>query len=362
MDQLILLGGMSRSGANMLGNILDSHSEIACGPDTGIIDEVSYLYLTMLTAYRAGRLTAYTSEEEIRVSMATLLRGFYAPYAARKGKKILVDRTLNNIWSFPIIAEILPEAKFVHLIRDGRDVACSQLDVGKRLRAAGHPVDTMSDATLRSVFHCAAVWAETVRFGWDQAGPDSNLARDGRAFTTFYENIVISPESQIRNLCDFIGVAFAQSMLYPERQQHDTTSDEIWTMREAMESPISILSAGRWIDHLPLTERILFYARGHVGLRVTGYDDSVEWLFRGMNMPASQAVAAIENARQGLLGIAESAKGYVLTAADASPARVTIEKIIAQPVIEGAALGKPLPEIDALIRTIKESGNTFIGG
>ena len=362
MDQLILLGGMSRSGANMLGNILDSHSEVACGPDTGIIDEVSYLYLTMLASYRAGRLATYTSEDEIRASMARLLRGFYAPYAARQGKKILVDRTLNNIWSFPIIAEILPEAKFVHIIRDGRDVACSQLDVGTRLRAAGHPVDSMSDATVRSVFHCAAVWAETVRFGWDQAGPESALAREGRAFTTFYENIVISPESQVRNLCDFIGVSFSQAMLYPERQQHDITPDNIWTMREVLESPISILSAGRWIDHLPLAERILFYARGHVGLRVTGYDDSVDWLFRGMNMSADQAVAAIEKARQDLLGIAESAKATPVAVGDASPARVTVEKIISQPIVEGAALGRPLPEIDALIRTIKESGNTFIGG
>lgn len=362
MDQLILLGGMSRSGANMLGNILDSHSEIACGPDTGIIDEVSYLYLTMLSAHRAGRLSAYTSEEEIRASMANLIRGFYAPYAARKAKKIVVDRSLNNIWSFPIIAEILPEAKFVHVIRDGRDVACSQLDVGNRLRAAGHSVDTMSDATLRSVFYCAAVWAETVRFGWDQAGPESSLARDGRAFTTFYENIVISPESQVRNLCDFIGVPFMQSMLYPERQQHDITPDNIWTMKESLESPISILSAGRWIDHLPLTDRIMFYARGHVGLRITGYDESVEWLFRGMHMSATQAVDAIERARQDLFGIAETAKATTLSSSDASPARVTIEKIIGQPVIEGAALGKPLPEIDALIRSIKESGNTFIGG
>jgi hypothetical protein len=151
-------------------------------------------------------------------------------------------------------------------------------------------------------------------------------------------------------------------MLYPERQQHDTKADGIWTLQETNESPISILSAGRWIDHLPLTERILFYARGHRGLRLTGYDESVDWLFRGMHMSATQAVEAIEKARNNLLGIAEAARTTAVPTTEASPARVTVEKIIAQPMFEGAALGKPLPEIDALIRTIQESGNTFIGG
>ena len=361
MDQLILLGGMSRSGANLLGNIFDSHPSIACGPETGVIDEIAYIYLSMLEGHRSGRLAQYVSEEEIKNAVASSIRAIYSSYAKKKGKSIVVDRTPNNIWSTAIIAELLPEAKFVHLIRDGRDVACSQRDVGVRIQAAGTDLETLADATLRSVFYCGAVWAETVRFGWEHCGPESVLARQGRAFTTFYENIVLSPESQIRNLCEFIGVPFSAEMLYPERQQHDVVADNIWTMKESLESPISMLSAGRWIDHLSVMDRIMFYARGQVGLRITGYDESVDWLFRGMTVPLAQATEALEKAQAELASIAERSKESQVKDAASSPARVTVEKVISSPNIEGAALGKPIPEVEALLRQALEAGRTFVG-
>jgi hypothetical protein len=353
---------MTRSGANLLGNILDSHPTIACGPETGIIDEIAAVYLSMLDGHRSGRLSPYVSEQEIRQAVASSIRAIYAPYAKKKGKTIVVDRTPNNVWSFPIIAELLPEAKFINLIRDGRDVACSQRDVGARLQASGVDIKTLADATLRSPFYCAAVWAETVRFAWEQSGPASTLAGQGRAFTTFYENIVLSPESQIRNICDFIGVPFSSEMLYPERHQHDVVADNIWTMKESLESPISMLSAGRWIDHLSLTDRIMFYARGHVGLRITGYDESPEWLFRGTSMSVEQATQALDKARAEFTGIADASAAPQQRESGISPARVTVEKIIASSNIGGGALGNPVPEVEALLRTAKQAGRTFIGG
>lgn len=362
MDQLILLGGMTRSGANLLGNILDSHPNIVCGPETGVIDEIAAVYLSMLGALRSGRLSPYVSEAEIRQAVASSIRAIYAPYGKKKGKTIVVDRTPNNVWSFQIIAELLPEAKFINLIRDGRDVACSQRDVGIRLQAAGTDLKTLADATLRNIFYCGAVWAETVRFAWEHCGPESSLAREGRAFTTFYENIVLSPESQIRNICEFIGVPFASEMLYPERYQHDVVPDNIWTLKESIESPISMLSAGRWIDHLSITDRIMFYARGHVGLRTTGYDESPEWLFRGTSMTIEQAIAALDTAREELNHVADASTPMQQRDPSTSPARVTIEKILASSTIDGAALGRPVPEVEALLRTAQQAGRTFIGG
>jgi len=234
--------------------------------------------------------------------------------------------------------------------------------VGARLQAAGTDINVLPDATLRSVFYCGAVWAETVRFAWEQGGPESSLGREGRAFTTFYENIVLSPDSQIRNICDFIGIPFASEMLYPERHQHDVVADNIWTMKEALESPISMLSAGRWIDHLSLADRIMFYARGHVGLRITGYDESPEWLFRGMSMSVEQASEALSKARADLTGIAQTSPATTPRESGISPARVTVEKIIASTNIADMASSNPVPEVEALLRTASQTGRTFIGG
>ncbi len=362
MDQLILLGGMPRSGANLLGNILDSHPSIVCGPETGVVDEIAAVYLSMLEALRSGRLAPYVSEAEIKQAVASSLRAIYAPYAKKKGKTIVVDRTPNNVWSFQIVADLLPEAKFINLIRDGRDVACSQRDVGSRLQAAGTDISTLADATLRNVFYCGAVWAETVRAAWEQSGPESTLGREGRAFTTFYENIVLSPESQIRNICEFIGVPFASAMLYPEKHEHDVVADNIWTMKESIESPISMLSAGRWIDHLSITDRIMFYARGHVGLRITGYDESPEWLFRGTSLSVEQALEALDKARNELNAMSGPSTSPSQRESVTTPAQIRVEKIIASSTVEGGAVGGPVPEVEALLRTAQQAGRTFIGG
>jgi hypothetical protein len=80
-----------------------------------------------------------------------------------------------------------------------------------------------------------------------------------------------------------------------------------------------------------------------------------------MNLPVEKAAQALEEARANLLGIAEGTKISQPIATDVSPARLTIEQIINSPVIDGSALGKPLPEIDALLRSAQQSGRMFIG-
>lgn len=361
MNQIVFIGGMGRSGSSMLSNILDSHPAIATGPEVTHLDDIINAYIGTLAAMQSGRLTGVMNPAELRDTFSKLIAQLYAPQGGSTGVSVIVDRNPTTIWNFPILAELLPNAKFIHIIRDGRDVACSHRDVGERLRLKGMTTDSLRQAAVSSIFHCAALWSETVRFGWDICGPDSTLALTGRAFTTFYENIVMSPESQTRAICEFIGVPFATEMLYPERKTRDVIVDEIWTTSEDKDRSISMLSAGRWIDHLTLTERIVFYSRGQVGLRTTGYDDSLDWIFRGMSVSVDNAAAAVEQARAHLLGIAANA--VVPTAQEVmtdSRPRMALEKIVTSPVIEGAALGKPIPEIDALLRTAREAGVPYI--
>jgi hypothetical protein len=361
MNQIVFIGGMGRSGSSMLSNILDSHPAIAQGPEVTHLDDIINAYIGTLAAMQAGKLNGVMNPAELRDTFSKLIAQLYAPQEGSEGVSVIVDRNPANIWNFPILAELLPNAKFIHIIRDGRDVACSHRDVGERLRIRGMTTDPLRQAAVSSIFHCAALWAETVRFGWDVCGPDSTLALTGRAFTTFYENIVMSPESQTRAICEFIGVPFATEMLYPERTKREVSVDEIWTTSDDKDRSISMLSAGRWIDHLPLTERIVFYSRGQVGLRTTGYDDSLDWLFRGMSVSVDSATVAVEQARAQLLGIAANAvvptSQDVMT--DARP-RMALEKIVTSPVVDGAALGKPIPEIDALLRTAREAGHAYI--
>jgi hypothetical protein len=298
----------------------------------------------------------------MRSGISRLIEAIYSPYADKKAKTIVVDCSPRNLWSFPLLAELLPEAKFLHIIRDGRDVACSYRDVGTRASVKGVELEHVAAVASGSIARCSAIWADTVRFGWDHCGPDSQLARSGRAFTTFYENIVLSPESQIRNICEFLGIEFTQTMLHPERLHHDSILDGIYTLEDYQNAPITMLSAGRWIDHLSIKDRIVFYAQGHVGLRLAGYEDSVQWLFRGLNIPVSSGYEALEQARSELLGERTTRQEpSIKTHPPQSLSKLALEKSVIG-ATGGSISGRLLPEIEAIIRVASQGGSPSLQG
>ena len=359
MEQLVFIGGMGRSGNNLVRNLLDSHSAVTAGPEMNIIDDSMALY-SILSSSTERDGASRISEEEVRKTIAGFMSSIYEPYASRKAKRIVVDRHPDAIWSFPVLAKIFPTAKFIHLIRDGRDVACSHRDVGVRAMSRGVTLDVIRQAAVSSVYHSAALWAETVKFGWNVCGPESELANEGRSFTTFYENIVMSPESQIQAMCDFLGIKFESSMLNPERLEHAQTVDGIWTTADDVNAPISMFSAGRWIDHLSLKDRVIFYAAGQSGLEQTGYDGGLEWLFRGATTSVQDATAAVNQARDEMMGIC--AKSYPAKTEDKDDReprlQVALEKIVSQPV---ASDGRLLPHFDAVIRNAQEAVRALLG-
>lgn len=359
MEQLVFIGGMGRSGNNLVRNLLDSHSAVTAGPEMNIIDDSMALY-SILSSSTERDGVSRISEEEVRKTIAGFMSSIYEPYASRKAKRIVVDRHPDAIWSFPVLAKIFPTAKFIHLIRDGRDVACSHRDVGVRATSRGVTLDVIRQAAVSSVYHSAALWAETVKFGWNVCGPESELANEGRSFTTFYENIVMSPESQIEAICEFLGIKFESTMLNPERLEHGQTVDGIWTTADDVNAPISMFSAGRWIDHLSLKDRVIFYAAGQSGLEQTGYDGGLEWLFRSATTSVQDAMTAVNQARDEIMGICAKSYPAQTENKDGREPRlqVALEKIISQPV---ASDGRLLPHFDAVIRNAQEAVRALLG-
>jgi protein-tyrosine sulfotransferase len=356
MEQIVFIGGMSRSGNNMVRNVLDSHPDITTGPETNIIDDSMALH-NLLTSPTARDGSASIQQDEINQTIGAFIHSMYQPYATSSGKRIVVDRYPDSVWSFPILAKVLPNAKFIHLIRDGRDVACSHRDVGVRATTRGATLDPIRKAAVSSVYHCAAMWAETVKYGWDVSGPESSLAAEGRSFTTFYENIVLSPESQFQAICEFLGIEFCPDMIHPERFKHTQTVDGVWTTAQDLNAPISMLSAGRWIDHLSLKDRVIFYAAGQAGLEQTGYDTGLDWLFRGSQATVGEATAAVDQAKAEIVAMFGTSAPERDSRRDSS-GRAALEKIVSMSEAQGSTAA---PDFEAIFRNAHEAITSILG-
>jgi hypothetical protein len=133
-------------------------------------------------------------EAERPATFAEAVRIVFAMYARSRGKTMYGDKTPLYVSFIEPIAALLPEAKFVHLIRDGRDTVLAYLERDKG------PADVAEGA-----FH----WRLRVSRGHESGarlGPD-------RYGEFHYEDLVDDPETTVRAICDFLGLGFHPDML-----------------------------------------------------------------------------------------------------------------------------------------------------
>jgi hypothetical protein len=194
--------------------MMDAHPELAVPPETGFLPALALMDPSVGGARMAAELiTRFHTWPDFQLSALDLMsevercgdtaaadaaRTFYRLYAARFGKTRWGDKTPVYGANLDLIESLLPESRFIHLIRDGRDVALSVRPLWFR------PGD--------SVEALAADW---------KARLTETRARGSRVehyLETRYEALVLDPERTLREICGFIDLPFDARMLtYYER-------------------------------------------------------------------------------------------------------------------------------------------------
>jgi glycosyltransferase involved in cell wall biosynthesis len=114
----------------------------------------------------------------------------------------LGEKTPRHEQNVARIAALFPEARFVHLVRDPRDVVASLRSLGWR----------GSDSVAELARQCRRTYRRRERFA-AELGPE-------RYATLHYEKLLADPEGTLRRLCAFLGEDFDPAMLrYAERRQ-----------------------------------------------------------------------------------------------------------------------------------------------
>ena len=187
--------------------MLDAHSQLAIPPETGFLLEACGLpagdaeaLLALVTGYESWpdfHLDAVGLGEAMRAldpfTVPAGLRVFYETYARRFAKARWGDKTPSYGPHALAIETLLPEARFVHIIRDGRDVALSV----RPLWFAPGP--TVEDA--------ARDWAGRIE------RTRAACARCGHVIEVRYEDLVTAPEAALRRVCAFLDLPFEPRML-----------------------------------------------------------------------------------------------------------------------------------------------------
>ncbi len=210
--------GSARSGTTLLRTILNGHPEVAVPPESRFIaelwrgeEEVDVAdFLQRLSSHRlfhAWDLDIERVRDEIgksdRAPYADATEAAHRAWAKSKGKSCWGDKTPRYIEQIPLLARLWPKAKFVHQIRDGRNVVLSYGDVPFGPKTLGK---------------AAALWRKRVSMGLTNGRP---LGPD-RYLELRYEEFTDDPTAHTENLCSFLGVDFHPDMLdYAEKARTD---------------------------------------------------------------------------------------------------------------------------------------------
>ncbi len=203
--------GVGRSGTTMLRLMLDAHPDLAIPPETHFVPDLieaiedgggpDRAVEVMQSVRQWGDLQMEPVEVRERFERVSdwnpgeALRAFYEIYRERQGKPRWGEKTPAYVRKMRRIEKALPEARFIHVIRDGRDVALSRwkrtLGEGKRAPAG----------------QVAEGWQRRIR----------RAQKQGRRLDYYmelrYEDLVTDTEPNLRRISEFIELDWDPVML-----------------------------------------------------------------------------------------------------------------------------------------------------
>ncbi|HEY2973845.1 MAG TPA: sulfotransferase [Pyrinomonadaceae bacterium] len=206
--------GAPRSGTTLLRFMLDTHSELAIPPETGFLtlgaqlagngDMLRERFFRAVVNhpnsapswpdFEVPEETFWQALTEITpFTVSEGYRAFYRLYAARMAKPRWGDKTPIYCLSLDAIRRVLPEVRFIHIIRDGRDVA---LSLRKMWFSPGWDIETQ-----------AAYWRKCVL-----AARRAGLGRRDY-LEVRYEDLILNTREILDRVCDHVGLSFECTML-----------------------------------------------------------------------------------------------------------------------------------------------------
>jgi hypothetical protein len=205
--------------------------------------------------------------QQLPADYAALSATIYMAFAEQQGKRAMVWGDKNNFYTnyLPTLEAIYPEARFIHIVRDGRDVACSYREVMQSGSTSPYAPNLATD-----VNEIAIEWSANVlrvdKFLSDIAASRRLLIR--------YEDMVSDTKNVVEGLCRWLEVPVEDAMLAPHvlnKKMHlepELTLD--WKMRTL--EPISADSVGRYRELLPAREQEAFADLAGAALKKYGYE------------------------------------------------------------------------------------------
>lgn len=275
MKKVFILGN-PRSGTSLLRIICNCHPHISAPPECGfmqwwydkyknwseksLIDGTLEMFLDDFFTSKKVE-TWKLDEKKVRKYLlrkvpsdyTELTSSIYYYWGVSRGKKpeVVLDKNNYYIKHLDEISEVWPDAYYIYLFRDGRDVACSYKDLSNLKSNSPYqpklPVEISQIAESWYVNNIKIIefleQYPSERFIW-----------------VSFEDIILNTEESLRKICGFLELTFTKEMLFYHQKNREKEIEPKETLdwkKKTLEAP-DPSKIGRYRRKLSLRERNKF--------------------------------------------------------------------------------------------------------
>lgn len=251
-ERHVVIGGTPRSGTTLVRRILDRHPSLCCGPETSILLPGGMRIDQVASAYKwpAAELRALMAQSP---SQGAFVDAFADRYRGQRGRTRWAEKTPLNVLSFDWVLERFPQARLVHVVRDGRDVVCSMRQHPDRRWVDGVEVKELRPESVDTYMRR---WVRDTEAGIGRRG-------DPHYIEVRYEDLVVDPEEVMRGLLEALDEPWLPGVLVEKVPRGGK--------RAHAGSRITTTSVGRWREDLSVDERRRVQSIGGSLLERLGY-------------------------------------------------------------------------------------------
>ena len=272
----IFILGAPRSGTSLLSRMLGSHPAIAVPDETKIFESfvrLLPLYGDLREPARLRRLARdvlgwrwirrlpdppgldAVLARIRRPDLCGVFEAMLEAWTERQGKPRWGEKSPNNLFHWPLLDAAFPGSIVVHIVRDGRDVALSQI-------AAPFGPKTMASAAERWVNHI-----DLIRALGQRAGP-------ARYVEIRYEDLLAQPEATITRVLELAGEPFDPAMLQFHQNARPVGTDPLNDVN--ILRPLQVANSGKWAAQAGPDAVAVFEGIAGATLEACGYDRATQ--------------------------------------------------------------------------------------
>lgn len=247
----IIIGGPPSTGSSLVANILNRHPEIYCGPESYLFTKAKLytdwnknkhrMSLRGIRALRSSGWHMYNglelhpylsggagTEDLIQLLDAssdfkTFCNTYYAKVLSFEKKSAWAEKTPANVFHFNDIRDQFDDSKLILTIRNPYEMIASLINRGLPVfQAVGYTLSNYSASLLSLTY--------------------------AQPFILRYENLIVSPDESLNNLCNYIEVDLHENMMRKAQEDHKMVG---WQHHES--DRVQKVSKGRFAN---LTEEV----------------------------------------------------------------------------------------------------------